>query len=402
MTTRKRILFVDGEQAVRDSIKRLIRPFALEWDAIFVPGAQAALEQLAQCPADVVVTGLDLGDMDGPQFLKTLTDRHPQVVRIVYAPPADQPLVMQCAASAHQFITRPCEAEILRDSVNRAFDMESSVRRERINRLVERMDNIPSLPNLYLQLVEKLQDPECSLDEIGAIIARDISMTARILKLVNSAYFGLRRRVSSAQEAVNYVGVDTVKALVLSISAFAQFEKTELKGVNLEALWNHSLLTAGCAKTIAISEGVNARMIDEAFVAGMLHDVGKLALGANFPSAYAAVAEAVADAPASLLTAESAEFGADHAEIGGHLLSLWGLPNPVVDAVLWHHNPMGCPETGFSPLACVHAANIWAHEGDAGEWLGIADEYYEKLRLAHRVPDWHRLIVDANSSRATA
>jgi HD-like signal output (HDOD) protein/CheY-like chemotaxis protein len=402
VTSRKRILFVDDESQVRDAVQRSLRPYAQQWEQVFVPGARQALDYLSECAVDVLVTDMTMPEMSGAELLSAVAEQHPDIVRIVLAPPADQPLVMGCATLTHQYLTRPCEGDVLRDAIERALDLDQSVRRERIARLVARMDSMPSLPDLYLQLVEKVQDPECSIDDVGELIARDISMTARILKLVNSAYFGLRRRVSSAQEAVNYAGIDTVKALVLSISAFAQFERRELGGVTLESLWNHSLLTAGCAKIVARSEGASARGVDDAFVAGMLHDVGKLALGANFGAIYAEVVARAAEMPDGLLGAEAAEFGADHAEIGGHLLALWGLPATVVDAVAWHHDPAGCPEKEFGPLACVHAANVWAHEGHATHWLRLAEDYYASLSLAHRVPVWRQACLDTDTTRASA
>ncbi len=369
---------------------------------VFFPTAAEAIHFLDTCKVDVVVTDMVMPGMSGADFLAAVSARHADIVRIVLAPPSEQPLVMKCATLAHQFITRPCEAEVLRDAINRALNLDQSVRRERISQLVGRMDNMPSLPDLYLELVEKVQDPECSIDDIGRIIARDISMTARILKLVNSAHFSLRRRVTNPHEAVNYAGIDTVKALVLSISAFAQFEQLALGGVVLDTLWNHSLLTGGYAKMIALSEGACAREVDDAFVSGMLHDVGKLALGANFAAAYTEVTAKAAEASEGLLGVEVAEFGADHAEIGGHLLALWGLPAAVVDAVSWHHDPMGCPEQTFGPLACVHAANVWSHGGHAGAWLELDEDYYARLGLAHRLRDWRRVCLDANAARASA
>jgi len=403
VTPRKRILFVDDESDVRDGIQRLLRPFHHEWELKFVGGAREALEFLGTSRVDVLVTDMGMPVMSGAELLSVVAEQHPDLVRVALAPPAEQPLVMQCATLAHQYIPRPCGADVLRDAINRALDLDQAIRRERITRLVARMDNMPSLPDLYLELVEKLQDPMCCVDDVGQVIARDISMTARILKLVNSAHFGLRRRVSSPHEAVNYVGVDIVKALVLSIGAFAQFERMKLGGVVLDALWNHSLLTAGCSKMIAIAEGASSREVDEAFVAGMLHDVGKLALAANFAGTYARVVARAAKAPERHLHVEIAEFGADHAEIGGQLLALWGLPSTVVDAVSWHHNPMGCPEHSFGPLACVHAANVWAHESNAVKWLKLAEEYYERIDLGHRLADWRRECMGGDSSKkATA
>jgi HD-like signal output (HDOD) protein len=396
--TRRRILFVESDAKVRDVLQRLVRPMEDRWDVSFGTDGRSALAALAREPFEVLVTAVALPDLSGSELLVQVQNAHPKTARMVLAPLAAQPQVMACSRLLHQFLAWPVELEALSSAVERACDVEHALRREQIGRLVGRMDRLPSLPDLYHKMVEKMADPECSIDEIGDLIARDISMTARILKLVNSAFFGLRHRVSNPHEAVNYIGLDTVKALVLSINAFAQFEHVALGGITLEVLWNHSLLVGAHAKRIAHLEGAHARVLDETFVAGMLHDTGKLALGANFGPQYAAAVAAVSSA-GSLLAAEEAAFGATHAEVGGYLLGLWGLPEPIVDAVAWHHQPRGCPEARFGPLACVHAADVWAHAEDkTGSGPSIDRAYFDELGLHDRVADWHRACLEATAA----
>lgn len=394
----KHIVFVDDEARVREALQRQLRPFAATWRMTFVASGQEALALLDQGGVDVLVTDLGMPGMSGPELLKLAMERHPKVARLVLAPPSDQPYVMTCAAATHQFLNRPCDPGTLRIAIQRACDVEASLRREHIGRLVARMDRLPSLPDLYVELVDKMADPECSIEDVAAIVARDISMTARILKLVNSAFFGLRQQVANPAEAVNYLGLDTIKALVLSINAFAQFEKVPLGTISLDALWNHSLLTAGCAKLIAEMEGANARVLDETFVAGMLHDTGKLALAANFPKEYARVASEAARSPGGLLAVEEAVFGATHAEVGGYMLGLWGLPGAIVDAVTWHHAPSACLGATFSPLTCVHLGDVWAHESGSECSAPIDKAYLEGIGLANRVPEWHRACLETHIS----
>ncbi len=163
------------------------------------------------------------------------------------------------------------------------------------------MERLPSIPSLYVEVIEKLQSPEGSLDDIGLIIARDIAMTAEILKLVNSAFFGLRRQISSVTEAVCYLGLDTIKSLVLSINVFSQFQSDQLKALPLYSLWSHSLMIAGGAKLIAKLENSGPKLVDESFAAGMLHDTGKLILAFNFSKTYQEILEQTEENPATLL-----------------------------------------------------------------------------------------------------
>jgi hypothetical protein len=170
---------------------------------------------------------------------------------------------------------------------------------------------------------------------VGQLVERDVGMTAKILQIVNSAFFGLPRRVVNAQDAVALLGYDTLKALVLSSGIFSQFDARRMRCLNLDALWRHSTQAGVFARTIAVSEKLPRAAQDEAFTAGMLHDIGKLVLAQNFPEEYAEVlaeAQAGKRPPAEI---EQARFGASHAELGAYLLGLWGIgegswtPSPV-------------------------------------------------------------------------
>ena len=242
----------------------------------------------------------------------------------------------------------------------RAAALEASLDNDRLKQLVSRMDRLPSIPSVYSEIVEKLQQREVRLEEIGAVIAKDIGMTANILKLVNSAFFGLRRQMVDPAEAVTYLGLETVKTLVLSIHAFSQFEGVEMEGFSLSSLWQHSLQTAALARAIAGAEQAEGKLRDESFVAGMLHDAGKVVLAANFAPQYVEAMRLARTNNLELLAAEEQVFGANHAAVGGYLLGLWGLPVPVVEAIALHHNPARSLNRTFSPLTAVHVATRWS------------------------------------------
>jgi HD-like signal output (HDOD) protein len=192
--------------------------------------------------------------------------------------------------------------------------------------------------------------------------------------------------------------MDAIKALVLSINAFAKYENSSLGGIALEPLWNHSLMTAGFAKSVAGAKTGGALHSENAFVAGMLHDTGKLVLAANFSAEYAEVVAAISENEGGLIAAEEAAFGANHAEVGGHLLGLWGLPGQLVDAVTWHHEPKDCPTQGFGPLVCVHVANVWAHEdAESAPSLPVDADYIEELGFSDQLNDWREACLDSRA-----
>jgi HD-like signal output (HDOD) protein len=246
-------------------------------------------------------------------------------------------------------------------------------------------------------VVEKASRFNTSVEEIGAIIGLDIGMTAQVLKLTNSAFFGLSRQFSNAAEAVAYLGLDTIKSLVLSIHAFSQFDKAETGALKIEALWSHSLQVAGLAKRISKLEGQEPKAIEEAFTAGMLHDIGKLVLAVNLPNEYTEATH-LAQSGLELPLAEHKVFGANHADVGGYLIGLWGLPVPVVEAVALHHSPSRATPPIFSPLTSVHAANVleWErpHPANGAPPPHLDDNYLRLLGVSSRLEAWRGVLAE--------
>lgn len=389
---KKRVLFVDDEVLVLQGLQRMLRPMRPEWDMEFVESGAQALERLAVAPADVIVSDMRMPGMNGAQLLTEVMQRFPKTVRIILSGHADNDLVLKAVGSTHQYLHKPCEPDVLKATVLRAVALGDSLDNERVKALVSQMSRLPSLPTVYLQVVEELQSANAALARVGEIIAKDIGMSAQVLKLVNSAFFGLRRRVASATDAVNYLGLDTIRALVLSLHTFSQYEGTDLGGLSMVALRNHSLITAACAKHIARLEGADAKLVDEAFIGGLLHDAGKLVLAANFSAQYARAMQLAHDGGLSFTAVEHGVFGCNHADVGGYLLGLWGLPVPVVECVSYHHHPGRTLENSFSPLTAVHAANVLAYELDkedvAGKPPAFDMAYLMRVGRAGRVTAW--------------
>jgi HD-like signal output (HDOD) protein len=268
------------------------------------------------------------------------------------------------------------------------------------------MSRLPSLPSLYVQMVEELNESSATIDYIGQLVSQDMAMTAQFLKLVNSAFFGLAHPVTSPADAAVYLGIDTIKSLVLSIHTFSQFEDLKSGGFKLDALMHHSLRTAGRSGRIAKMEDANQRVGNECFVGGMLHDIGKLLLAANYPKEYEQVTRLVGENSFSYCAAEKQVFGVNHASVGGHLLGLWGLPVPVVEAIALHHSPSQTTTPVFAALTAVHAANVFEHESAANFQsnpdIELDASYIAKLGLAHRMDAWRENGGELQPSGASA
>lgn len=395
---KKQVLFVDDEEMVLQGLQRSMRAMRNDWDMTFVDSGAKALAFLEKTPVDVVVSDMRMPGMNGAQLLGEVMQRFPKTVRLILSGHADQELILQCVGSTHQFLSKPCDPEALRATIHRAMDLESAVKNVRLQQLVARMDHLPSVPSLYSEIVDKMNDPEAALEDVGVIIAKDPGMTAKILKLVNSAFFGLRREVSSPTDAAGFLGLDTIKSLVLSLHAFSQYDSIKTEGFSLAALWNHSLATAAAAKRIAQLEKADLKTTDQAFAAGLLHDTGKTVLAFNFPSNYGKTIAIAQAQGLDLLVAEQEAFGANHADVGGYLLGLWGLPVPVVDAIALHHQPKQSADAGFTPLTAVHAANALVKRG--GGTLPAWDlDYLGRLSLGDHATVWQKELCDSTTTK---
>jgi HD-like signal output (HDOD) protein len=336
--------------------------------------------------------------MNGAELLTEVMKRHPTIVRLILSGYADKDLILKCVGSTHQYLAKPCDTDSLKATITRASNLEDSFRNERLKTLVRQMKHLPSIPTLYTQVVKKISRPDTSVEEIGSLVGRDMSMTAQVLKLANSAFFGLQQQLSSPEEAVAYLGLDTIKSLVLSIHAFSQFEKAETGALKIESLWSHSLQVASTAKRISKLEGQDAKTAEEAFTAGLLHDIGKLVLAVNLPNEYAEAVR-LAHTGLELPLAEHQVFGFNHADVGGYLIGLWGLPVPVVEAVALHHCPSRATQPAFSPLTSVHAANVleWERSNSANGTPGpqLDDNYLGLVGVSCRLLAWREALQAA-------
>jgi len=389
---KKKILFVDDEPLVLQGLKRMLRRERTEWDMTFVESGREALEMMEITSIDVVVSDMRMPGMNGAELLEQVTARHPETVRIILSGYADQDLVLKSIGTAHQYLAKPCDPITLKATIKRATNLSASLRDGLLKRIVSSMDRLPSVPSIYNQIVKTLENPDAGLEEVGNIILQDIGMTAKILKLVNSAFFGLAQEFSDPRDAVSYLGLDIIKALILAIGAFSKLESPRHGRFSMEALWQHSIQTAVAAKAIAAVETTDRKLINEAFVAGMLHDTGKLVMAANFPDKYNRVLEIQQEQRLSSVAAETEVFETDHAAVGGYLLGLWGLPVPVVEAVSSHHSPGESTYEGFSSVTAVYVANALVAtandsvDGDSDPKIDL--EYLTDLGLNEHLESW--------------
>ena len=358
----KRILFVDDEPMVLSGLQRSLRLMRSEWEMVFAPGGNEALAAMDQQAFDIIVTDMRMPGMDGAQLLEEVQKRSPQTLRMVLSGQSDRETILRSVNPAHQFISKPCEAEELKSRLIRAFALKDLLQNPKLRELVTKLDNLPSLPHVYLQLNQELRRPEPDLHKVDELIGADMAMTAKILKLVNSAFFCLPCEISRASHAVKLLGLDTLRALVLTAHVFEQFESQVLSAEDMQQISDHSLAVSNCARKIALFEHADQRTQDESLTAGLLHDAGKLILASTLGARYGEVLEYGREAGVGLFAAEREMLGCTHGQIAAYLFGVWGLPGTIVEAVAWHHEPAGSLSVKFSPLAAVHVASVYHEE----------------------------------------
>lgn len=354
----KKILFVDDEPNVLDGLQRMLHSMRREWSCALAGSGQEALDLMAKEEFDIIVSDIRMPQMDGIQLLSEVKSRFPNVIRIILSGQSKREQLLPSFGLAHQFLSKPSSCDELRDTIARVSGLRDVLSNPALQALVSRVGTLPTIPSVHSELVLELQSETCTTQSIGDIISRDAGLTAKLLQLVNSPFFGLSQGISNASDAVRYVGVETVQAMILSYRTFATYEQKLPKGFSLDKLWKHSLSTAFLAREIAAAESAPPNILNDAWTAGLLHDIGKMMLASAFAEDYEMALELAQLQSKPIWVAETAVFGASHAEVGACLLGLWGLPDSIVEAVAYHHRPQECVHQGFGALTAVSVANV--------------------------------------------
>jgi putative nucleotidyltransferase with HDIG domain len=247
-----------------------------------------------------------------------------------------------------------------------------------------------------MALMNELRSEDPSPKRVAEIVGKDIAMTAKVLQLVNSAFFGMPRKVASIEQAVTLLGTEIIKALVLSNSAFSSFANRGGAAFELNTLWHHSMVVGSLARGIARSEKAEGFVLDESLQAGILHDIGRLVLATSLPDEYEVAKRTAAEHTLPLHEAETEVFGCSHAKIGAYVLGLWGLPDGIVESVAYHHDEGVDFVHSFCSLVAVHAANAIAHQHSRGAASldgAVSPSLLQAAGSAERFEHWQGVVA---------
>ncbi len=386
---KRRVVFVDDDPLVLRSIKRLMKRRLATWDLVFAESGEDALARMRDVPVDVIVSDLNMGRMDGAALLQRVQQETPDVVRVVLSGSTSREEACLTTRVAHQFLAKPFDSDALSETLQRAAAMRSLLDDSVLRALVGGDNTLPAVPRLYVELTEVLRREDASLADVAMLIEQEPAIAARMMQVTSSAFLGRRMPPRTVRDAVVFLGVTVVKSLVLTHRVVTKFS-ADVPGFSAEDVQMHGLRTAALASEILS----NTPHMEQAFLVGMLHVIGRMVLAARAPKRYAKVLQAAQDEQLSLPAAERAAFGATHAEVAGFLLGLWGLPHSIVDAVVHCHRASSYGDEPLGLGAAVYFATRLVADPDVAigacgdEQDGIDDGLVERLGVGDSLPSW--------------
>jgi HD-like signal output (HDOD) protein len=242
--------------------------------------------------------------------------------------------------------------------------MNTQSKYQRLQELTQRITELPTLPTVVDRMTALVDDPKTSAIELGRLISTDQALTVKLLKLANSSYYGFSRQISTINLAIVVLGFDTVKHLGLSLSVIDRFRQSSSQDLfDVQQFWEHSI---GCGVASGmLAKEFRYRISAEVFVAGLLHDIGKIILNLYLKEELKAVLDLIAGEGCAFIEAEERIIGVTHADIGRWLAERWNLPSQLVESIAFHHRP-GEAKDAVDIATLVHLGDILCRMGQVG------------------------------------
>jgi len=391
------VLFVGADPLWFGQTKRDIECLYPDWLCLLLTDVGATLEVEEWRTADALV--VEGAAAAAREWLEMVKLERPHCNCIIRCDLSDKTVVDGWKGLGYPMVASASDASMLAASLLRNARLLEWMADPAIKRLLPLIRKLPATPRLFIQVNEELRSPNSSLDTVAHLLRQDPVMSAKMLQLVNSAFFASAREVTDMLDAATILGTERIKSLILLAGVFSQYNDAEGISPTIAALLAHSLRVGIYSRAIALSVAKNADISEAAFTAGVLHDIGKIVLAGNLPQRYLEVKALREAKELSAHEAEMEVFGATHACLGACLLAAWGLPLPILEALAWHHEPERSSEKTFSLLAAVHVANALAHETE-GTPTQLNQEFLEQTGMAAHFPVWRQMFGLAGAATA--
>lgn len=339
MTNKRRILLVDDEPRVVDGLQRYLRRYRDIWDVTTANSAHAALAKMETTVFDVIVTDMRMPQMDGATFLAIAKAMSPATMRIVLSGQTDPEAALRAVPVAHQFLSKPTDPAVLFEQILRLAASHDAISDPRVRAALGGVDSLPSALGTYQELGRLLADESVSVRAIARVVDGEPAIAIKVLQLVNSAFFRVSRRILDVSEAISYLGTELVRGLVLSVGVVSGLPVRAAR-FDADAFYAHALTVARMARHI----DAGGERSNVSFVAALLHDVGQLVMAATLPDLFD---EGTA----------ADNLGCSQAQVGAALLDLWGLPYPIVEAMLTFEDARATATSELRAVDVVYLAH---------------------------------------------
>lgn len=370
-----------------------------EWQTVPVTDIDELIATLDRTDADVLI--LPLGDHPGQtlDLLSDVVEKHPGIIRVVLSGYLTPQQTARASELAHHSLPLDCQPQELIDDIANSIHVTGLINKPAIREYITSLKALPVLPDVYEQLNNSLNSERANAREIANVLEQDPVMAAKIMQLVNSAYFGLSREISRIQEAVTILGVRMIRDLVLTSHLFESYPQTDdWKSFSFKQIHQRSMAVARAAQHIARAAKADRHVQAQAFLAGLLHDFGILVLASHNPLDYHRIISKASLMEQPVYAIEKLELGVTHAEAGAYLLALWKLPPRVIEAVLFHHFPKANPTDGFTPLTAVHVADALLPPATSVVGCDMSSQlsmsYIKKIGMEKDLDRWQLITAD--------
>ena len=384
-----RLVLLDHEHDVASAHRRAFRTVRPEWDVVLATSHDAALKAMDDGRTDVFIAALGKAPQEAVGLFETVKVRSPSTIRIALSEFAERSVALRLEKSVHRCLHKPCDTYTLAMLIERSATLRDIVNDATVLDAIGGLESIPRPPVTVLALEKVMADPNAGVIAVAAVINRDAALTARLLRVVNSSFFGIGRQVTRVDAAVNFLGVSLVRAITIADGATRAFTVAP-EVLDLDE-WNmHAVRVAATARDIARAVRPEDRsMADEAFLAGLLHDVGQVVMAGVAPSAWKAIEQKAQSSGKPLNEVERDAGAVSHSMVGAYLLSLWGLPSSVVEAVAFHHTPEALPGAIFDASIAVHVADALAARSHDRASPGVSQACVQAAGIsADQLQDW--------------
>jgi HD-like signal output (HDOD) protein/CheY-like chemotaxis protein len=387
------IYVVDDEALLMEALVMTLRCMGKDWEVTGFTDPAAALEAIKANPPGAVLTDQRMPGMQGSELLEKVRLLSPTSLRLImsgYVSLKNLTLI----TSAHQYIAKPFDLEKLRDLIQRSFAAQQRIINHGLQNVVTSIRAIPSLPQAHHSLLKELEDNEGGNEIVANLIGRDPGLSVKVLQLANSGLFGTGHMVADLLEAVNTLGTEIITSIVLSQSVFQHYETLKHPEVDLQKVWTHCWETGVIAQHLCRHMKLSRVQGEAAFLAGLLHEIGRFVLIENFPKEFQAACDLARNTKRTLSDCLCQEMQATPSEISGYVLELWSLPSPVINSIYLQEHPEKSHEQGFTITTALHVANHLASKKYPPDSFLCDDwnlAYIESIGCKDDIPAWETL-----------